>query len=252
MLQGGALTCDIRFGDTWQLGQPCTNPPITAQPPAQTVGVDESASLSVATLSGSVYQWRKNGVNLSNSTRISGATNATLNIANVNWSDVGTYDCVVSNACGSVTSSAATLNILTCNQAWANQGPAPFSQRWVHAQAYSGVNGGTLLFGGRDVANNTLSDTWLGTPNGWSRVATSGPSLRTDHAMCQLGNGRVLLFGGKSAASGAASVLGDTWEWNGTQWSLLSVTGPAPRLGHQMVYDATRNRVVLFRWNQRR
>jgi hypothetical protein len=55
-----------------------------------------------ATLS---YQWRKGG------TAISGATATTYTIPATTASDAGSYDVVVSNSAGSVTSSAATLTI---------------------------------------------------------------------------------------------------------------------------------------------
>lgn len=53
------------------------------------------------------YQWRKNSVN------ILGAQSAMYTIPSVQRSDAGAYDCVVSNACGSVTSAAASVTVLT-------------------------------------------------------------------------------------------------------------------------------------------
>jgi Tol biopolymer transport system component len=58
-----------------------------------------------------IYQWRKNGVNLSDGGRISGATTATLSIVNVQASDAGSYDVVVSNSAGSATSQEASLTV---------------------------------------------------------------------------------------------------------------------------------------------
>jgi hypothetical protein len=82
-------------------------PSITTQPAAQSVAVGASASFSVvATGSGQLaYQWRKDG------TALSGATSATYAIAAVATSQAGSYDVVVSNSAGSVTSSAATLTV---------------------------------------------------------------------------------------------------------------------------------------------
>ena len=57
------------------------------------------------------YQWRKGGVNLTNGGRVSGATSATLTIGNVEAGDAGSYDVIVSNSAGSVTSNAATLTV---------------------------------------------------------------------------------------------------------------------------------------------
>jgi hypothetical protein len=51
------------------------------------------------------YQWRKGGSD------ISGATDSSYTITSVVMADAGSYDVVVSNSCGSVTSSAATLTV---------------------------------------------------------------------------------------------------------------------------------------------
>lgn len=53
------------------------------------------------------YQWRKNGANILN------ATNATLVLPNLNASDNGRYDVVISNNAGSTTSAGADLRVVT-------------------------------------------------------------------------------------------------------------------------------------------
>ena len=52
------------------------------------------------------YQWRKGGSNIA-----TGANSATYTIAAVAESDEGGYQCVVSNAANSVTSTAASLTV---------------------------------------------------------------------------------------------------------------------------------------------
>jgi len=85
---------------------------ITQHPANVTVTSGSPASFSVtATGSSPAYQWRKNGNNLSNGGNVSGATSATLTINPAGPADAGSYDCVVSNACGSQTSNAATLTV---------------------------------------------------------------------------------------------------------------------------------------------
>ena len=58
------------------------------------------------------YRWQKDGANLSNGGRISGATSNVLTIAATTTNDAGGYSVVVSNTVGSLTSSAATLTVL--------------------------------------------------------------------------------------------------------------------------------------------
>src|SRR5581483_4456234 len=85
-------------------------PSITAQPANQSVSVGQSATFSV-TATGSAplnYQWQKNGSN------IDGATSATYTTPPATPADNGShFQVVVTNSAGSVTSSAATLNVGT-------------------------------------------------------------------------------------------------------------------------------------------
>lgn len=73
-----------------------------------------AASNSV-TVSGSLpfyYQWQFNGNNLTNNGRITGAQSSMLNIANVQNSDAGSYQVIISNAYGPVASGIAPLIIV--------------------------------------------------------------------------------------------------------------------------------------------
>jgi hypothetical protein len=40
--------------------------------------------------------------------------------------------------------------------------------------------------------------------------------------------------------------VGDTWEWDGSTWTLRATTGPSARFLHAMAYDSDRRVVVLF------
>ena len=90
------------------------NPPsITQQPVNKTVALGGAASFSVVASGSSPlsYQWQKNQAGLSNGGHYAGCTTPTLTITNVDNNDVATYRCVVTNAHGSATSSAATLTL---------------------------------------------------------------------------------------------------------------------------------------------
>ena len=85
-------------------------PAITTQPNAQTVAASESATFSVIATGtpAPTYQWRKAGVAL---TENATANTATLILNNVAPSDAGTYDVVVTNSAGTVTSTSAALTV---------------------------------------------------------------------------------------------------------------------------------------------
>lgn len=55
---------------------------------------------------------------------------------------------------------------------------------------------------------------------------------------------RTVLFGGYSQSPTAA--LAETWEWNGSDWTLLAGTGPPARLFPMLAFDAARQVCVLF------
>ena len=92
-------------------------PAITGQPGPATVYQGSIASFTV-TASGNAplaYNWRRGGTNLVDQGNISGSTNATLTIANVQKPDATNYVVVVTNSYGSVTSSVVALTMLSTN-----------------------------------------------------------------------------------------------------------------------------------------
>ncbi|MBL8880411.1 MAG: right-handed parallel beta-helix repeat-containing protein [Phycisphaerales bacterium] len=71
------------------------------------------------------YQWRRNGLIVTNGGAISGATTATLTINPVDASHVGSYDVRITTSCGSAaTSAAATLSICTGTRLYVNDDAA--------------------------------------------------------------------------------------------------------------------------------
>ena len=85
----------------------CSSPSISAQPNNVSECLGNSVTFNV-TAGGTAplsYQWQKGGNN------ISGATNSTYTISSISSTDAGNYTCYVSNACGNITSSSATLTI---------------------------------------------------------------------------------------------------------------------------------------------
>lgn len=86
-----------------------TGPSITSQPSNAVAWVGGPATFSV-TASGTgtlTYRWRKGGSN------IGGATGASHTIAAAALSDSGSYDCLVTDDCGPIASTAATLAVVT-------------------------------------------------------------------------------------------------------------------------------------------
>lgn len=53
--------------------------------------------------------------------------------------------------------------------------------------------------------------------------------------------GALVIFGGMGRGYSA-----ETWQWNGTAWTLAQTPGPSARNGPQMVHDSRRQRIVMF------
>jgi len=103
----GSVTSGIATFSLLQL------PGIALHPASQSVQAGGQVTFSV-TASGTTpykYQWRKGGVDLEDGGRISGATTATLSIANVQVGDAGSYDVLVGNVLGTLGSSPASLTV---------------------------------------------------------------------------------------------------------------------------------------------
>jgi hypothetical protein len=96
-------------------------PSITTQPSSQSVYLGQNASFSVVATGTAplTYQWKANSgtgyTNVVNGGPISGATSSALTITGVTTNWALTYEVVVANGVGSVTSSPATLTISSVN-----------------------------------------------------------------------------------------------------------------------------------------
>ncbi len=134
-------------------------PTISSQPNSVTVLRGQSATFSLIvsnTLEPS-YQWHREGI------PILGGTTATFTISSAQASDAGNYTCVVTNAAGSVTSSAATLTVNV---------PASVL---VPPSSVSVNAGGSATFGVTATGTATITYQWQ--KNGETLVGATGSTL---------------------------------------------------------------------------
>lgn len=89
-------------------------PAVSIQPASATYYAGRNAHLSVAAVGSEPlqFQWRKAGVNLTDSGNISGTTTPMLNFSGLIGDNTGDYDVVVKNSSGSVTSVVARLSVI--------------------------------------------------------------------------------------------------------------------------------------------
>lgn len=152
---------------------------------------------------------------------------------------------VVGGADGPAT--LADTLVLDSSLTWSS-GPTLSTPRTGAAMAFDPVRREILLFGGNDgmtVRGDTWS--WDGDPMHSWMPRPGGPPARTGARMAfDQARGRVVLFGGTPGLF-ATAALNDTWEWDGTSWSLRApVTKPPGRTEYALAYDPIRSVIVMF------
>jgi hypothetical protein len=121
---------------------------------------------------------------------------------------------------------------------------------------YDSWRGLTVMFGGwdRDPATGVfrgLDETWGYDGIRWTQIVTrNAPSARFAPLVFDAGRGVVMLFGGaRMSPQGNPSALGETWEFDGQDWTLIPTppqSTPSARYAHGIVYDPARGRVLMF------
>lgn len=128
-------------------------------------------------------------------------------------------------------------------------------RRYACALAYDATRHLVVLFGGMSLLGEPYADTWVWDGLDWVRRYPSvKPSARYGFAMANdVDRQRIVLFGGRDGTTIAPGIpllnppFEDLWEWDGTTWALVPFEdGPSRRVDHAMVYDAARQRIVLF------
>ena len=122
------------------------------------------------------------------------------------------------------------------------------SARYGAVSAYLPSTGLVYLFGGKS-SSSYLNDTWSWNGTTWTQLSpTTSPPVRALASMAYAGTlgpsaNDLLLYGGTNSSGD----LGDTWLWNGTNWSNPTLTeGPGPLEQSAIVYDPTMHVPLLY------
>jgi hypothetical protein len=168
-------------------------PPVIVAPPSNLV-VAAGASPSFTVTAGgaaprSAYQWRFNGVALTNNGHISGAQTNALTLSSVTTNDAGTYQVTVTNAYGPTNVSATlTVSLTNVMLSWTTPAPIVYGTALGSNQldatanvpggfAYTPTNGTVL-----GAATNTLSVIFTPTDTNDYASASTNVSLVVSHA----------------------------------------------------------------------
>lgn len=135
--------------------------------------------------------------------------------------------------------------------AWTQLTPGRPPFALVGGFAYDTALDKAVYFGGLNVDSFTYStDMWAFDGVGWSQIPKQAvwPSARDFVQMVyDSDRNRIVLFGGFDGSRG----LNDTWEWDGSRWTQVAVSGPTTLYGGAMVYDSARKRTLLFSGDSR-
>jgi hypothetical protein len=108
--------------------------------------------------------------------------------------------------------------------------------------AFDPARGVIVMYGGQaDLFSPPLRDLWELDGDTWTPIGpvTPTPPASMSHAMtADVDGAGVLMIGGTTAPA-------DTWEWNGTAWTLRSGASP-PRAEHAAATDTDRDEVLVY------
>ena len=231
-------------------------PVITSQPAGATLNLNNQGSFLVTATSANplFYQWRKNG------TAIAGATNSVLVLGAVTAASAGSFDVVVTNLAGPVTSTAVAL---TVNQ------PVVFNSQPLSVSTFVGLGvtfsasasgfpgtptfqwrKGTVAIVGATSSSFTLAAAQLADAGSYDVIATaSAGSATSNAATLSVTNsapqitaqpaGATLAVGGNVtlsvAATGSAPL---TYQWRRDGVSILGATLASLSIANAQTYQA--------------
>ena len=196
--------------------------PAIVTPPQSRINLAGTTATFEVVASGAgpfAYQWRKNGSNLVNDGRVSGATSWKLTLSNVSPFDIASYDVVVTGF-SSVTSAAATLTVNTSTDQLILYEPFDYSNVGGPVSNNTPANWATNGAGADDtqVVQGSLSSNGLSGSIGNS-AANGGAGLGLRRLFGTSLNGGVIYFS-------ALFRMNELGAWNGASSQVGALTAP--------------------------
>jgi hypothetical protein len=138
---------------------------------------------------------------------------------------------------------------------WIQRSPANSPPTTYYAEmVYDSKRRKVVMFGGGSGAGAQAltDDTWEYNGVTWLKLnPLTKPPARGVHGLTyDSARERIVLFGGSQLLlANGSTYLGDTWEFDGTSWTQLMISGPTPRMRSTLTYDPARRVTVLFGGN---
>jgi len=132
---------------------------------------------------------------------------------------------------------------------WTNKNPTNKPTARYHVKlAWDGSRNEIILFGGWD-RTSALSDTWVWKDGDWTEKSPATvPPGRYDQAIgYDPVSEKIIMHGGWTASATGPQVHGDTWAWDGTDWTEITATKAlTPRSSHMMVTNTDDDELLLI------
>lgn len=139
--------------------------------------------------------------------------------------------------------------IFTANSGWQELAISGPPAREDAPMVYDSARQRMVLFGGHRWASKHLDDTWEFDGQQWTQIDTATvPGNRSQQAMTyDSQRQRVIMFGGWRATQMGEDIWGETWEYDGNDWSKVETQhAPSDRSGARMVYVPTWDKTIMF------
>jgi hypothetical protein len=131
---------------------------------------------------------------------------------------------------------------------WTQMPPTPNPPRAGFGLAWDSGRQLVDLFGGSAGGGACQNDLWQWNGSNWVNQPTGGPPQpRQFPIFSDIGNGRLLLFGGATCTG--SPLANNTFILNGNAWSNTGLTGPPARWKSAAAFDTGRGKLVLFGGN---
>ncbi|MBL9030119.1 MAG: immunoglobulin domain-containing protein [Phycisphaerae bacterium] len=234
---------------------------ITSQPANTTPSACDTVSLSVGVafpVGTIAYRWHKEfaplGINipLDDDGHFSGVHTSTLTIHGVGYADEGRYTCrVFDPSCANVEVYSTYARLAIPAPTWTHRTSSGPRRRLPTStdMVYDAARGVCVLYGGSfdTTTASYMNDTWEWDGHSWTqRFPANNPGHRTNHEMVydSLRNKVLLLFGSSIASPYNPGV----WQYDGTDWTLLTNAPGGPPFAWQQygeaAFDPLRGKVI--------
>jgi hypothetical protein len=242
-------------------------PAIKSQPQSVSADPCDSADFTVRAVGKGAlhYQWRMDGVPLTEGGYFSGTVSSNLHVAPLVYDIERSFDVVVTDDCGAeaaVISDPAVLTLPTPPWVEVAMNPAPPHQQFTHFNGWTGAydeNRGVLvMYGGANYHNVPSNSLWEYDGNVWTavqdaytnNVTSNGQPLFADnhlpvnYAMVYNPDDKLVYLIGDYRADSALTLS----TWDGKHWA-QPYNGPVMGGlgGYHAVYDRQNHKILIIR-----